>query len=50
MPLDVDNGLPGIEMWFDTNEINEVRFIYHLETYVAMNTSNLKACQWLITQ
>ena len=41
IPLDVNNGLPGIELWFSDNEQNEVGFICHMNTYDAMNTGNL---------
>ena len=40
MPLDVDNGLPGIELWFGTSPDNECGFICHMDTCVAMNTGN----------
>lgn len=50
MPLDVDNGLPGIEMWFGKNEDSEVGFLCHLDTCAAMNTGNLRVHQWLMTQ
>ena len=50
MSLDIDNGLPGIEMWFGTNKANEVGFLCHLDTCAVMNTYNLKDYQWLMTQ
>ena len=41
MPLDVDNGRPGIELLFGTSPANEMSFIYHMDTCAAMNTENL---------
>ena len=41
MPLDVDNGLPGVEIWFGSDDNNEVGFVCHLDTCAAMNTGNL---------
>ena len=38
MPLDVDNGLPGIELLFGTHVDNEVGLIFHMDTCTAMNT------------
>ena len=38
MPLDVDNGLPGIELWFGNNADNEMGFLCHMDTCAAMNT------------
>ena len=48
MPLDVDNGLPGVELWFGSNDASEVGFMCHLDTCVAMNTGNLRVHQWLM--
>ena len=50
MPLDVDNGLPGIEMWYGSTDDNEVGFMCHLDTCAAMNTGNLLTHQWLMTK
>ena len=50
MPLDVDNGLPGVELWFGSNDASEVGFMCHLDTCAAMNTGNLRVHQWLITK
>ena len=49
MPIDVDNGLPGIELWFGREEANEVGLLCHMDTCAAMNTGNLAVHQWLIT-
>lgn len=49
MPLDVDNGLPGLQFWFGTEASNEVGFIYHMDTCAAMNTKNLTVHKWVIT-
>ena len=50
IPLDVDNGLPGIELWFGTHVDNKVGFIYHMDTCAAMNTVNLLVHKWFMTQ
>jgi len=50
MPLDVDNGLPGIELWFGTESSSEVSFICHMDTCAAMNTGNLLVHQWLMSK
>ena len=42
MPLDVDNGLPGIELWFGDTEKGEVGVLCHLDTCAAMSTGNLR--------
>ena len=49
MPLDVDNGLPGIEPWLGKYAYIKIDFTYHMYTYTDMNTVNLKADQWLTT-
>ena len=49
MPIDVDNGLPGIELWFGSDSASEVAFICHMDTCAAMNTGNLLVHQWLMT-
>ena len=38
IPLDVDNGLPGIELWFGKYYNSEVGLICHLDSCTAMNT------------
>ena len=50
MPLDVDTGLPGIELWFGMNSDNEVGSICHMNICAAMNTDNMKVNQWLMTK
>ena len=50
MPLDVDNGLPGIELWFGTYMDHEVGFICHMDICTAMNTGNLLIHKWLMTK
>ena len=50
MPLDVDNGLPGIELWFGTSTKNEISFICHMDTCAAMNTGNLTVHKWLMSK
>ena len=49
-PLNVDNDLPGVELWFGTKEENEICFVYHLDSCAAMNIRNLRVHQWLMTQ
>ena len=49
MPLDVDNSLPVIELWFGNNEKNEVGFICHTDTCAVMNTGNLEVHKWCMT-
>ena len=49
IPLDVYNALPGIELWFGTSSENEVRYMCHMDTCVAMNTGNLLIHQWNLT-
>ena len=43
MPLDVDNGLPGIELWFGTH-------MNHEDTCAVMNTGDLLFHKWLMTK
>lgn len=38
MPLDVDNFLPGIELWIDHNAYNTIYVMWHLNTFAAMST------------
>ena len=49
MPLEVDNGLPGVELWFGLKELSEIGILYHLDSCVVLNTGNLHVRQWLIT-
>ena len=49
MPLDVDNGLPGIEMRLGTTDDTEVTFICHVDTCAAMSTGNLQIHEWIMT-
>ena len=49
MPLDVDNGLPGIEMRFGRTDDTEVTFICHVDTCAAMSTGNLQVHEWIMT-
>ena len=48
IPLDVNDGLPGIDLWFGNNEQDEVGFICHMDTCAAINTGNLTVHQWLM--
>ena len=50
MPLEVDNGLPGINLWFVTQADHEVDFICHMDTCTAMNKGNLLAHKWVMTR
>ena len=49
IPMDVDNGLPGIEMWLGRNEVTEVGLRMNLDSCTTMNTDNLRVHQWLTT-
>ena len=49
MPLDVDNGLPGVEMWFGRNKSSEGGMFCHLDSCAVINTGNLHVHKWLIT-
>ena len=42
MPLDVDNGLPGVEMRLGRDNVSELSFICHVDTCAGMSTGNLK--------
>ena len=50
MSLDVDNRQLGIALWFGTDQPNEISFICYIDTCTAVNTGNLTAHKWLITQ
>ena len=45
MPLDVDNGLPGVELWFGREAPYEIGLLCHLDSCAAMNTGNLQVHQ-----
>ena len=49
MPLDVDNGLPGIELWLGRDTTSEFRLLMHLDSCATMDTGNLSVHQWLMT-
>ena len=40
MPLDVDSGLPGVELRFVREAFSEVCLLYHLDSYEVMNMGN----------
>ena len=48
IPLDVNNVLPGIELWFSDNEKNEVGSIFLMNKRAAMNMGNLAVYKWLM--
>ena len=48
IPLDIDNGLPGIELWFGKMDDSEVCLICHLYSCAVMNTGNLLVHRWLM--
>ncbi len=50
MPLDLDNGLPGILVRFGSTDEEEISFTCLVDTCAAMNTGNLKVHQWIMTQ
>ena len=42
MPLDLDNGLPGVVPWIEkTNNDDNISLLAHVDTCAAMNTGNL---------
>ena len=49
IPLHVDNGLLGVEFWFEKEASTEVVLLCHLDSYVAMNTWNLQVHQQMMT-
>ena len=49
MPLDVDNVLLGVELWFGCEALSEIDLLYHLNSCATMNTSNLNVHQLLMT-
>ena len=55
MPLDLDNGLPGIVIRFDSNPKHTLSeepptWLCHLDSCAGMNTGNLAIHQYIITQ
>lgn len=48
MALDVDNVLPGVELWLGRNASSEVGLLMHLDSCAAMNTGKLSVHQWMI--
>ena len=49
MPLDLDNGLPAIELRFGSNANNETCFLCHVDSCAAMNTGNETVHKWIMT-
>ena len=49
MPLDVDNGLSGVELWFGCEASSEIGLLCHLDSCAVMNTGTLQVHQWLMT-
>jgi len=49
MPLDLDNGLPAIELRFVSNESSGTCFLCHVDSCSAMNTGNLLVHEWIMT-
>ena len=50
MPLDLDNGLPGILMRVGLAQDNDTCFLCHVDSCAAMNTGNLLLHQYIITK
>ena len=50
MPLDLDNGLPGILLRLGITAASEICFLCHVDSCAAMNTGNLLLHQYIITQ
>ena len=42
IPLDVDNGLPGIELWFGKSTSTKIGLLCRLDSCDAMNIGNLR--------
>ena len=49
MQLALDNCLPAAILRFGSTSHNEVTFTCHLDSCAAMNTTNLKLHQWIVT-
>ena len=49
MPLDLDNGLPAIEIRFGLTSTTETCFACHVDSCAAMNTGNLLLHEWIMT-
>ena len=41
IPLDVDNTLPGIELWFGKDPSSDIGLLGHLDIYAAITRGNL---------
>ena len=50
MPLDLDNGLPGILVRLGHAPGSDICFLCHVDSCAAMNTGNLLLHQYIITQ
>jgi len=49
MPLDLDNGLPAIDMRFGLDDMTETCFACYVDSCAAMKTGNLLIHQWIMT-
>ena len=49
MPLDIDNGLPGILLRLGIDASSDTCFLCHVDSCAAMNTGNLLLHQFIIT-
>jgi len=50
MPLDLDNGLPAIEMKFGMTDIDELCFLCHVDSCAAINIGNLRVHEYIMTE
>ena len=50
MPLELDNGLPGILLRLGQNTQSDTCFLCHVDSCAAMNTGNLLLHQYIITK
>ena len=51
MPLDSDNGLPGVVLWIGiTNNDDTIIFLAHFDTCAAMNTGNPSLDKYIMTK
>lgn len=49
MPLDLDNGLPGVLLRIGSDNTTDTSFLCHIDSCAAMNTGNLLLHQYIIT-
>ena len=50
MPINIDNGIPVIKVRFVKYDENDIYFLFNIDKFVAMSTSNLILYQWITTK